>query len=127
MPTIIRGFGYGTVETQLLTVPVYIWASIAYMIVSWMTDRFHKRAYFMVPGAFLTAVGYAVQLGVPQAQRGALYFSIFLIAPGIYIIVGLNAAWLLNSHAGYHKRATAVGNKSSLWKQCWCCCWPNLR
>ncbi|THV85743.1 MFS general substrate transporter [Aureobasidium pullulans] len=113
MPTIIRGFGYGTVETQLLTVPVYIWASIAYTIVSWMSDRFSKRAYFMVPGAFLTAVGYAVQLGVPQAQRGALYFSIFLIAPGIYIIVGLNAAWLLNSHAGYHKRATAVGTNQA--------------
>jgi len=56
---------------------------------------------------------YAVQLGVPQAQRGALYFSIFLIAPGIYIIVGLNAAWLLNSHAGYHKRATAVGTNQA--------------
>ncbi|KAI5250558.1 MFS general substrate transporter [Aureobasidium subglaciale] len=113
MPTIIRGFGYGTVETQLLTVPVYIWASIAYMLVSWSSDRFQKRAFFMVPGALLTAVGYAVQLGVPQAQRGALYFSIFLIAPGIYIIVGLNAAWLLNSHAGYHKRATAVGTNQA--------------
>jgi len=113
MPTIIRGFGYGTVETQLLTVPVYIWASIAYMVISWMSDRFQRRAYFMIPGALLTAIGYAVQLGVPQAQRGALYFSIFLIAPGIYIIVGLNAAWLLNSHAGYHKRATAVGTNQA--------------
>lgn len=114
LPLIIKSFGYGTVATQLLTIPVYLWASAAYLFISWLSDRYQQRLAFMLPGVLLTAIGYAVNLGVPASQRGALYFSTFLIAPGIYIIVGLNCTWLLNSHAGYYKRATAVGVNQSL-------------
>lgn len=68
----------------------------------------------MMPACFVTAVGYAVNLGLPMTSRGALYFSTFLIAPGVYIIVGLNCAWLLNSHAPYYKRAMAIGMNQSI-------------
>jgi hypothetical protein len=114
LPLILRSFGFGTVVTQLLTIPVYFGASSAYLIVSLFSDRTRKRYFFMLPAALVTAVGYAINVGVPMGQRGALYFSTFLIAPGIYIIVGLNATWLLNSHAGYYKRATAIGMNQSI-------------
>lgn len=68
----------------------------------------------MLPGVIVTPIGYAVQLGVPRANRGPLYFSVFLVAPGIYIMIGLNCTWLLNSHAGHYKRAAAVGMNQSL-------------
>jgi sugar phosphate permease len=114
LPLILRSFGFGTVTTQLLTIPVYFGASAAYIVVSLFSDRTRKRYFFMLPAALVTAVGYAINVGVPMSQRGALYFSTFLIAPGIYIIVGLNATWLLNSHAGYYKRATAIGMNQSI-------------
>ncbi|KAJ6446873.1 nicotinic acid plasma membrane transporter [Purpureocillium lavendulum] len=109
LPLIIKSFGYDTITTQLLTVPVFFWASLAYIGVSWLSDRWRRRAFFMMPVCLLTAIGYAVNIGLPLSQRGPLYFSTFLIAPGIYIIVGLNCAWLLNSHAPYYKRAMAIG------------------
>ncbi|KAJ3538647.1 hypothetical protein NM208_g5816 [Fusarium decemcellulare] len=84
LPLIIRSFGYGA------------------------------RALFMMPACLVTAVGYAVNLGVPADQKGVLYFSTFLIAPGVYVIVGLNCAWLLNSHAPYYKRAMAIGMNQSI-------------
>ncbi|VUC35335.1 unnamed protein product [Clonostachys rosea] len=114
LPLIIKSFGYDTVTTQLLTIPVFFWASCAYIVVSWMSDRWQRRAFFMIPACFVTAIGYAVNLGVPTSQRGALYFSTFLIAPGVYMIVGLNCAWLLNSHAPYYKRAMAIGMNQSI-------------
>lgn len=114
LPLIIKGFGYGTVTTQLLTIPVFFWAAGAYVFVSYLSDRYKTRVAFMLPACLVTAIGYAVQIGVPVQIRGALYFSTFLIAPGIYCIVGLNATWLLNSHAGYYKRATAIGMNQSL-------------
>ena len=114
LPLIIKSFGYGTVTTQLLTIPVFFWASCAYIVVSWMSDRFRRRAFFMMPACLVTAVGYAVNLGVPTDQRGALYFSTFLITPGVYMIVGLNCAWLLNSHAPYYKRAMAIGMNQTI-------------
>ncbi|CAG8958157.1 hypothetical protein HYFRA_00000507 [Hymenoscyphus fraxineus] len=114
LPLIIKGFGYDTVTTQLLTIPVFAWASAAYLFVSWLSDRYKRRYFFMVPAVLLSAVGYAVNLGVSEQNRGVLYFSTFLIAPGIYIIVGINCTWLLNSHAGYYKRATAIGMNQAL-------------
>lgn len=114
LPLIIKSFGFDTITTQLLTIPVYFWASGVYLAVSWMSDKWQRRAFFMVPAALVTAIGYAVNIGSPASARGALYFSTFLIAPGIYVIVGLNATWLLNSHAGYYKRATAIGMNQSI-------------
>lgn len=114
LPLILRSFGFGTVTTQLLTIPVYFWASSTYIVVSIFSDRWRRRAFFMIPAACVTAIGYAINIGAPMSMRGVLYFSVFLIAPGIYIIVGLNATWLLNSHAGYYKRATAIGMNQSI-------------
>ena len=114
LPLIIKSFGYDTITTQLLTIPVFFWASCAYIAISWMSDRWQRRAFFMMPACLVTAIGYAVNIGLPMTSKGALYFSTFLIAPGVYIIVGLNCAWLLNSHAPYYKRAMAIGMNQSI-------------
>lgn len=114
LPLIIKSFGYGTVKTQLLTVPVFFWASISYIVISYFSDRVQKRAAFMMLASLVTAVGYAVNIGVPSSSKSVQYFSTFLIAPGVYIIVGLNCAWLLNSHAPYYKRAMAIGMNQSI-------------
>lgn len=113
LPLIIKSFGYATVTTQLFLIPVYLWASCAYLAISYTSDKVGRRVAFMVPACLLMAVGYALNIGLPLSQNGALYFSTFLIAMGVYIIVGLNATWLLNSHAGYYKRATAIGLNQS--------------
>ncbi|KAK7746105.1 hypothetical protein SLS62_009565 [Diatrype stigma] len=114
LPIIIRGFGYDSVRTQLLTVPVYIWAACVYIAISFMSDRFNRRGVFMVPMALITAVGYAILLGVPMTSTGPLYFGTFVTATGIYCVVGLNVTWLSNSNAGYFKRATAIGLQQTI-------------
>ncbi|KAL4901206.1 hypothetical protein BDW74DRAFT_182061 [Aspergillus multicolor] len=114
LPLIIKSLGFGTVKTQLLTIPVFFWASIGFLSVSWLSDYYAKRAAFMIPCCLVTAIGYAINLGTPSSNQAVQYFSTFLIAPGIYVVLGLNAAWLLNCHAGYYKRATAVGMNQSI-------------
>ncbi|KAI0594604.1 major facilitator superfamily transporter [Biscogniauxia sp. FL1348] len=114
LPVLIRGFGYDSVRTQLLTVPVYIWASIVYICVSFMSDHFNRRAVFMVPMALVTATGYSMMLGVPMTSTGVLYFATFLTATGIYCVVGLNVTWVSNSNAGYFKRAAAIGLQQTI-------------
>ncbi|KAK9419592.1 putative Alcohol acetyltransferase [Seiridium unicorne] len=46
---------------------------------------------------------------VSMELRGVLYLACFIIVPGVYCMLGLNYVWMLNSHAGYFKRATAIG------------------
>ncbi|KAL8410127.1 hypothetical protein RB596_000004 [Gaeumannomyces avenae] len=109
LPIIIRGFGYPAVTTQLLTVPVYVWASVFYILVSYLSDRANRRAVFMTPLALVTAAGYAMLVGVPMAATSVLYFATFVAATGIYCVVGLNVTWVSNSNAGYYKRGAAIG------------------
>lgn len=109
LPKIINGFGYSSVRTQLLTVPVYAWAAVVYVAVSFMSDHFNRRAVFMVPMALVTMTGYALLMGISMRSTGVLYFATFVTATGIYCVVGLNVTWVSNSNAGYFKRATAIG------------------
>ncbi|OAK97656.1 major facilitator superfamily transporter [Phaeosphaeriaceae sp. SRC1lsM3a] len=114
LPVIIRGFGFSSVRTQLLTVPVYIWASAVYLVIAFASDHFNRRAFFMTPMALITAVGYAMMLGVPMDKTSVLYFATFVTATGIYCCVGLNVTWIINSNAGYFKRATAIGLQQTI-------------
>ncbi|OQE25547.1 hypothetical protein PENSTE_c006G01951 [Penicillium steckii] len=114
LPTIITGFGYDSVRTQLLTVPVYIWASVFYLVIAHFSDVIRMRAVFMVPLCLVTAVGYAMMLGIDVHARGPLYFATFVCVTGIYCVVGLGVSWNANSHAGYYKRTMAVGLQQSI-------------
>ncbi|KAF9871414.1 nicotinic acid plasma membrane transporter [Colletotrichum karsti] len=114
LPVIIRGFGYSSIKTQLLTVPVYIWASAVYLTIAYISDKINKRAVFMVPMALVTATGYALMLGVSMKATSVQYFATFVTATGIYCVVGLNVTWVSNSNAGYFKRATAIGLQQTI-------------
>ncbi|RDW60221.1 major facilitator superfamily-containing protein [Coleophoma crateriformis] len=109
LPIIIKAFGFKTVETQLLTVPIYTWGIGIYIGMSFWSDKIQRRAYFMIPGAISVIIAYSLLLSVPMNLRGVLYFSLFFLNPGIYCMLGLNYVWMLNSQAGYFKRATAIG------------------
>jgi hypothetical protein len=93
---------------------VYIWASCVYIVVAFASDYFHRRAFFMVPLALITSVGYALQLGVSMSSTSVLYFATFVTATGIYCVVGLNVTWIINNNAGYFKRATAIGLQQTI-------------
>lgn len=82
LPTIIKGFGYDSVRTQLLTVPVYIWASLFYLVIANLSDRVRMRAVFMVPLCLVSTIGYAMLLGVDVHARGPLYFATYVCVTG---------------------------------------------
>ncbi|KAH9907555.1 major facilitator superfamily domain-containing protein [Xylariomycetidae sp. FL2044] len=109
MPSLVRSFGFDSVLTQVLTVPIFFWAVAVFIGVSMLSDKLQKRAAFMFPGAIMVAVGYALLLGLPMSERGGLYFACFIVVSSIYVMLGSNYVWMLGSHAGYYKRATAIG------------------
>lgn len=85
MPSLVKSFGFDSILTQLLTVPIYAWAVAVFIGVSLWSDKVQKRAVFMVPGAIVVVIGYAMLCSVAMDKRGVLYFACFLIVPGIYV------------------------------------------
>jgi len=108
LPTIIKGLGTWTAaQVQLLTIPCYFLGAAMYMTVAYLSDRTQKRGIFCVIFGTVSLIGYVILIS--ETPAGAHYFACFLIASGLYILVGLPLAWLPNNSPRYGKRAAANG------------------
>lgn len=88
LPTIIRGLGtWTTAEVQCLTIPCYALGAITYLIVAWFSDRYQRRGIMTVIFGIISCIGYAVLIS--NAGNGPKYFGCFLVAMGLYVVVGI--------------------------------------
>ncbi|KAK2034842.1 major facilitator superfamily transporter [Colletotrichum zoysiae] len=108
LPTIINGLGKWTpAQVQLLTVPCYFLGAVIYMSMAFLSDRTQKRGLFCVIFGSISVIGYGVLIS--PTSNGVHYFGCFLVAAGLYVVVGLPLAWLPNNSPRYGKRTTASG------------------
>ncbi|KAK1990563.1 major facilitator superfamily transporter [Colletotrichum falcatum] len=108
LPTIINGLGKWTpAQVQLLTVPCYFLGAVVYMTIAFLSDRMQRRGLFCVVFGSISAIGYGVLIS--PTSNGVHYFGCFLVAAGLYVVVGLPLAWLPNNSPRYGKRTTASG------------------
>jgi MFS family permease len=108
LPTIIGQLGnWSTAQVQAMTIPCYALGAISYLAVAYLSDRTQMRAVFPVIFGLIATVGYAIL--VSTAPGGVKYFGCFLIAAGLYVVVGIPLAWLPSNNPRYGKRATATG------------------
>lgn len=125
LPAIIRGLGYTSVHAQLITVPVYIWATISYLVIAWASDRVGLRSPFILGATLACIVGYS--MNISSSSLGVRLAAVFMLGTGVYATVshtlihpskitrsdslqaGLSIVWLNSNFAGHFKRATALG------------------
>ncbi|BGP57773.1 hypothetical protein JCM8202_002425 [Rhodotorula sphaerocarpa] len=109
LPVIIKALGsFSSIESNLLTAPVYAWAAIVYLVCAKLSDKKDMRLWLILPTACVTVVGYVLLVAV-QSSTGVSLFACFLCATGIYTAVGLNVSWINLSVAGDRKRSTSIG------------------
>ncbi|KAK0540398.1 hypothetical protein OC842_000512 [Tilletia horrida] len=115
LPSIIRTFdpSYSNVVVQLLTVPVYAFASMSYVATAVFTDRRGHRWAVMALSSIIIIVGFSILLATDTRSFGPRYFATFLTSM-IYTIVGLNVSWLNMNNALSIKRSTASGIQLSM-------------
>lgn len=119
IPIIIKGMGFTSVRAQLMTVPVYSWAAIAYIVGAHMSDRMRRRGVFLIAFNTIACVAYVLLISIPThhlaRKRGSLvrcltrvarYFSVFVLATSAYAITSLNLTWQNNNISRSYKRGT---------------------
>ena len=62
------------------------------MTTAFLSDRLQRRGLFCVLFGTVSVIGYAVLLG--GQSSGVRYFGCFLVAGGLYVVVGLPLAWV---------------------------------
>ncbi|KAL2316476.1 Nicotinic acid plasma membrane transporter [Schizosaccharomyces pombe] len=112
LPVIIKGLGFVGLQTNYMTIPVYIAGVISFLFVAWLSDRTQLRAVYLISASTVVAVGYIIMLA--SDSNAAKYTATYIIAIGCYIGPGLNLGWLNNNVAGHYKRATAIGIQQTL-------------
>jgi len=95
LPTIIRELGYTSSTAQLLTVPIYITASILAVAMAWTSDKHGKRSPFI--GGCLLAMAVGFIMCIASTKAGVIYAGVFIAACAIYPAFPGNIVFLSSS------------------------------
>ncbi|KAG2227300.1 hypothetical protein INT45_004255, partial [Circinella minor] len=96
-PVIIKGFGFSTLTTQLLTAPPFIVAGVMIIICGVLADKGNKRAIIATSGSIVIALGFVMLLTIDNPW--GCYTAIFIVAGGIGTQVPIGLSWpTINYH-----------------------------
>ncbi|KAF2461797.1 major facilitator superfamily domain-containing protein [Lineolata rhizophorae] len=107
-PTILRSMGFSRIQSQLMSVPPYAWATLVCVSVTFLSDRTRTRGVWLLFAMPFTIVGFAIQLGV-DGPTGLLYFSVFCCLTGAFTAAPMLIAWAVENSSGYTTRAIVAG------------------
>lgn len=113
-PTILTQLNWTAVHAQVMSIPIYIAATICALTVAYHTDRLKRRFPFILLGCFIATIGYAILLCMRTVPVGARYFAIYLITCGGYIAQPVTIVWLNNNVSGHYKRGVAMAMQIGL-------------
>lgn len=109
LPTIINqmGGGWSPTVVQAMTVPVYGFGAIIYIICARLSDVTQKRGYFIIGSIISSMVGYGMLLS--NNGTATSYAGCFFVAVGIFTGAGISFAWVPTNNPRYGKRAFSTG------------------
>lgn len=109
VPTVINQLGYTSAQAQLMTIPIYVSASIMTLIFAWWSDYAQQRSPFIIGGFSIAVIGFVAQLAIPHEKwPGLTYGFLFPVAMGLYCPFIMIVAWIGNNLAPSSKRAVGM-------------------
>ncbi|KAG8733233.1 hypothetical protein FRC11_007730 [Ceratobasidium sp. 423] len=105
MPTLMKGMGYSTIQSQLRTVPPYVVASVFSIGIAYGSFRSGRRGIWLLLIVPLVITGLAILLGTSNTQ--ANYAGVFLIAMGAFPQGPILLSWATNNSAPNTVRAVS--------------------
>ncbi len=86
------------VNAQLLTVPVYIFGAIVFLVMAYFSDKYRTRSPFIIFGFSMILIGYIILATVDAV--GGRYFSLFLSLAGCTTSPVSTSSGISNNTAG---------------------------
>lgn len=108
IPTIIKEMGYTSSRAQVLSIPIFVVATVVALVIALCTDRLQHRYGFCILGVCVASVGYVILLKQESVSVGVKYFALFVIVSGGYITQPVTLTWISNCMSGHYKRSIAA-------------------
>ncbi|GKZ81516.1 hypothetical protein AnigIFM56816_006037 [Aspergillus niger] len=108
-PTIIKTYGYGTILTQLYSIPPWAAAFAFSMIIATFSDLTrHRLAFTLIPTAIAMA-GFGILLNVHgEAHRHVQYGALFMVTCGCYSAMPVIVCWFAMNLGGHRRRSVGT-------------------
>lgn len=120
LPTLVKDFGYPTIETLLLTAPPYLFTALFCLFNTWYSDRTSKRSPHMIYPSLVAIAGIIITMAT--TNTGARYFALFPMLAGTYGCFQISNAWMANVAARPQKKRAiglamnnSIGNLALVW------------
>jgi MFS family permease len=91
-PSILSGYGYSPISTQLHSVPPWSAAFGFAMVTAYLSDKIRHRFLFIVGCISVCIAGLAMLLGIHNDLH-AQYGALFLVAMGAYSAMPIIVCW----------------------------------
>ncbi|KAJ7179249.1 MFS general substrate transporter [Mycena filopes] len=111
---IIKGFGYTSKQTLILSTPAGAVAAVTTLVCGWYSDKKGERMLPIIIALVPTIVGTALLIGLKHSAKGGLLFGAYLIGTfgsALSTVYAYNASNTYNT-AGHTKKSTI--NSSTL-------------
>ncbi|OIW26939.1 MFS transporter [Coniochaeta ligniaria NRRL 30616] len=112
LPSIIKTMGYDSLQSQYMTIPVYVFGGLVFLLFAYFSDKWTLRAPFLFFANIFGIVGYILILC--PTPNGVKFFGTFLCAIAVYNGPGLNLTWLNVNVAPHYRRAAAIGFQQTI-------------
>lgn len=103
-PSILRGFKYSPIQTQLHSVPPWAAAFVLSMILAWASDRTRHRYLFTLIPTCISIAGFII-LRTVHHNIHVQYAAMFFVAMGTYAAMPVCVCWFTMNLGGHHRRA----------------------
>ncbi|KAJ8121306.1 hypothetical protein ONZ43_g2212 [Nemania bipapillata] len=94
-PTIVKTLGFGTIETLLLTAPVWILTFLVSLVATYTSGRLGDRSIHIICLMLVSVAGNII--AVSTLNTAARFFAIFLLPVGAVTAYEIILAWVANS------------------------------
>jgi MFS family permease len=106
-PTILKQLGWTSVRAQVMSIPIYLVATVIALVTAYVSDRLRHRFAFTICGCLIATVGYVILICQKSVPVGARYFALYAITGGGYMTQPILMGWLSNNMAGHYKQSIA--------------------
>lgn len=73
---------YNRLESNYLSIPLFVVATLALALFTWLSDKLNRRAMIMIGPIFVGILGYAMAIGSESQRVG--FGAMFLVAAGVF-------------------------------------------
>ncbi|KAI0479472.1 allantoate permease [Xylariaceae sp. FL0804] len=115
-PSIVKTLGYGSVETLLITAPVWIATFLVSLLVTFTSGRADDRSVHIIALMLVSVVGNIIV--VATLNTAARFFAMFLMPMGAVAAYQIILAWVANSFPRPFVKRSACISIANMFANC---------